>query len=191
MPAMAKLKAGNIKKGMYISYHSKPHAVTWTHFGSMGRGSAFMRTKLRDLKSGSIIDYTFKSHDTVEELDIESKELQFLYQADDEVVLMDARSFEQTSLPVSMLDGKEQFLAPEMKVYVQFFEEQPIGISLPPKVTMKVARAEEAVAGDRQTAGRKPVTMESGLVVQAPLFIKQGDQLVIDVESGQYLSRKN
>ena len=127
---MAKVKAGNIKKGMYILHNGKPHAVTWTHFGSMGRGSAFMRTKLRDLKSGSTIDYTFKSHDIAEELDIESKELQFLYLAGDEVVLMDNRSYEQISVPVAMFDGKELFLVPEMKVYVQIFEDKPIGVSL-------------------------------------------------------------
>jgi elongation factor P len=188
---MAKVKAGNIKKGMYILHRGRPHTVTWTHFGSMGRGSAYMRTKLRDLRSGSTVDYTFKSHDAAEELDIESRELQFLYRAGDEVVLMDPRSFEQISISTELLDGKEQFLAPEMKVYVQFFEEKVIGISLPPKVEMTVEKAEEAVAGDRQTAGKKAVTMESGLIVQAPLFIRKGDRLIIDVETGQYISRKN
>ncbi|MFH2118292.1 MAG: elongation factor P [Candidatus Paceibacterota bacterium] len=188
---MSKVKAGNIKKGMHIAHNGRPHVVTWTHFGSMGRGSAFMRTKLKDLKSGSTVDYTFKSHDIAEELDIELKELQFLYRTEDEVVLMDPRDFEQMSVEVSLLDGKEEFLAPEMKVYVQLFEEKPIGISLPPKVEMMVEQAEDAVSGDRQTAGKKAVTMESGLIVQAPLFIKKGDRLIIDVETGQYISRKN
>jgi elongation factor P len=150
-----------------------------------------MRTKLRDLKSGSTVDFTFKSHDQAEELDIETRELQFLYRAGDEVVLMNPRDFEQLSVDLDLLDGKEDFLAPEMKVFVQLFEDQPIGISLPPKVEMVVEKAEEAVAGDRQTAGKKAVTLESGLVVQAPLFIKKGDRLVIDVETGQYISRKN
>jgi elongation factor P len=186
-----KVKAGNIRKGIYLMHNGRPHLVTWTHFGSMGRGSAFMRTKLKDLKSGSTVDFTFKSHDLAEEIDVELKELQFLYRAGDEVVLMDPRSFEQQSIEVGLLDGKEDFLAPEMKVYVQFFEDKPLGINLPPKVEMVVAKADEAVAGDRQTAGKKAVTMESGLIVQAPLFIKKNDHLIIDVETGQYLSRKN
>jgi elongation factor P len=104
---------------------------------------------------------------------------------------MDPRNFEQTNVPLELLDGKEEFLASELKVYVQIYENKPIGVSLPPKVTMTVKKAEEAVAGDRQTAGKKAVVMETGLVIQAPLFVKTGDKLVIDVESGEYLSRQN
>lgn len=188
---MAKLKAGNISKGMYVLHNDQPHYVTKTQFVSPGKGSAFTRAKLQNLKTGATIEFVFKSHDTIEEIEVESREMQFLYNAGDEVVFMDPRSFEQVSIPTSLLDGKEDFLIAEIKVYVQFYQEKAIGVSLPSKVTLTVAQAEEAVAGDRQNAGKKTVTMETGLTVQAPLFIKKGDKLIIDVETGTYVSRAN
>lgn len=188
---MAKLKAGNISKGIYVLYNGQPHYVTKTQFVSPGKGSAFTRARLQNLKTGATIEFVFKSHDSVEQIDVESKEMQFLYNAGDEVVFMDPRSYEQVSIPVSLMDGKELFLTPELRVYVQFYQEKAIGVSLPPKVTMTVEQAEEAVAGDRQNAGKKAVTMETGLVVQAPLFIKKGEKLIIDVETGTYVSRSN
>ncbi|MBT4005332.1 MAG: elongation factor P [Candidatus Pacebacteria bacterium] len=188
---MSKLKAGNIKKGIYVLHNGKPHYVTKTQFVSPGKGSAFTRAKLQNLRSGATIEFTFKSHDSVEELDVESRELQFLYNMDDEVVFMDPRSYEQTNVSVSLLDGKEKFLVPELNVYIQLYEDKAIGVKLPPKVKMEVTEAEDAVAGDRQNAGKKPVVMETGLVVQAPLFVKKGESLLIDTETGAYLSRSN
>jgi elongation factor P len=188
---MAKLKAGNISKGIYVLHNGQPHYVTKTQFVSPGKGSAFTRARLQNLKTGSSVDFVFKSHDAVEEIDVESKEMQFLYIGGDEIYFMDQRSYEQISLPVALMDGKERFLVPEMKAYIQFYEDKAIGVSLPAKVEMTVTQAEEAVAGDRQTAGKKTVTMETGLTVQVPLFIKKGDRLIIDVESGGYVSRAN
>jgi elongation factor P len=186
-----KLKAGNIKKGMYIMHNGRPHYVTKTQFVSPGKGSAFTRAKIQDISSGSSLDFVFKSHDSVEELNIESKEMQFLYDMGDEVVFMDPRSYEQVNVATKILDGKEKFLVPELNVYIQFFQDKAIGVNLPPKVKMVVEQAEEAVAGDRQNAGKKPVTMETGLVVQAPLFIKKGDVLLLDTATGEYVSRAN
>ncbi|MGD9129114.1 MAG: elongation factor P [Candidatus Woesebacteria bacterium] len=186
---MPKIKAGNIKKGTYILYQNQAHYVVQTKFVSPGKGSAFTRTKLRNVKSGSTFEFAFKSHDTIEQLDVESKEMQFLYLDGDEIVFMDQRTYEQLSVPSSLLEGKEKFLVPELSVYLSLLDGKAIGVSLPPKVKMKVKKAAEAIAGDRQTAGKKPVTMETGLIVQAPLFIKQGDTLIIDTESGEYVSR--
>lgn len=188
---MANLKAGNIKKGIFILHNGQPHVVSKTQFVSPGKGSAFTRARLRNLKTGATIEFVFKSHDSVEEIEVESREMQFLYLAGDEVVFMDPRSYEQVTIPVALLDGNELFLIAEMKVYIQLYQEKAIGVSLPPKVTMVVDQAEEAIAGDRQTAGKKTVTMETGLTVQAPLFIKKGDKLIIDVETGSYVSRSN
>jgi elongation factor P len=188
---MSKLKAGNIKKGTYVLHNGKPHYVTKAQFVSPGKGSAFTRTKLQDINSGATLDFVFKSHDSVEEIDVESREMQFLYIMSDEVVFMDPRSYEQVNISVKLMDGKEKFLVPELNVYIQFFQEKAIGVSLPPKIKMVVAEAEDAVAGDRQNAGKKPVTMETGLIVQAPLFVKKGDNLLLDTATGEYVSRAN
>lgn len=188
---MSNVKAGNIKKGSYINYNGQPHFVVKTQFVSPGKGSAFTRTRMQNLYSGATIEFNFKSHDTIEELDIESYEMQFLYIDGSDVVFMNPRDFEQITVNVKLLEGKEKFLIPDLRVYILMYEEKALGVKFPPKIKMKVQKAEDAVAGDRQTAGRKPVIMETGLVVQAPLFIKTDDVLVVDTETGEYVSRAN
>lgn len=146
---------------------------------------------MRDMRNGSNLEFNFKSHDNVEELDVETKEMQFLYHDGNEIVFMDPRNYEQLSVPKHILGDKSLMLTSEIKVYLTVFEEQVIGVVLPPKVRMKVAESHDAIAGDRQTAGKKPVVMESGLTVQAPLFIKTGDTLLVDTETAAYVSRVN
>ena len=188
---MATIKAGNIKKGSYILYRNLPHYVVKTQFVSPGKGSAFTRTKMKDMRTGSNVEFNFKSHDNVEELEVDTSEMQYLYHDGTDIVFMDPRSYEQVNVPASVLGDKDKMLTPEIKVYLSFYQDKVIGVSLPPKVKMKVEEAQEAVAGDRQNAGKKPVTMESGLIVQAPLFIKTGDYLIIDTETAAYVSRAN
>jgi elongation factor P len=188
---MATVKAGNIKKGSYILYRNLPHYVVKVQFVSPGKGSAFSRVKMKDMRNGANVEFNFKSHDSVEELDVESREMQFLYEDGEDIVFMDPRSYEQVNVPAKLLDEKAKMLTTEMKIYVIFFQEKALGVSLPPKVKMKVKEAQDAVAGDRQNAGKKPVTMETGLIVQAPLFIKPGDMLLIDTETAAYVSRVN
>jgi elongation factor P len=186
---MSKVKAGNIKKGMYLLHQNTPHKVVKKKFISPGKGSAFTRTKLKNLKTGAIIEYTYKSHDSVEEVYVESRQMQFLYKNGNDAVFMDPHTYQQIELPGSLVKDELDYLVPEMNVHLSFYEEKPIGISLPSKVTMKVTKAPPGVAGDRQNAGTKSVTMETGLVVQAPLFIKKDEELIIDTDSGEYVSR--
>lgn len=188
---MAKIKAGNIKKGTYIDYQGQPHYIVKTQFVSPGKGSAFTRTKMRNIITGSVIEFNFKSHDNIEEIDVEHKEMQFLYVDGDEVVFMDQNTYDQINVPAALLGEKVNYLVPELMVYIVFYQGKPLGVSLPPKVKMVVAESEDAVAGDRQNAGKKPVTMETGLIVQAPLFIKKGETLIVDTETGDYVSRAN
>ena len=186
---MTKIKAGNIERGMYLLHNNSPHKVVKKKFVSPGKGSAFTRTKLENLETGAIVSHVFKSHDRVEEIYVESREMQFLYQAENMLVFMDPRTYEQVEVTQQLLGEKAQFLVPETKVYLSFYQDKPLAVSMPPKVEMTVTKAREAVAGDRQNAGTKSVTLETGLEVQAPLFIKQGEKLVIDTETGEYVSR--
>lgn len=188
---MATVKAGNIKKGSYILYNNVPHYVVKTQFVSPGKGSAFTRTKMRNVFSGSSIDFSFKSHDNIEEVDVESREVNFLYNDGSDVVFMDPRTYEQFTVSKSVLDEKVGYLVQDIKIYLTFYQEKIIGVSLPPKVKMVVKEAQDAIAGDRVNSGKKPVTMETGLIVQAPLFIRTGDTLLIDTETGEYVSRAN
>lgn len=186
---MSSIKAGNIRKGMYIQFKNQPYMVTKTDFMSPGKGSAFMRCKLKSLDTSSTVEFTFKSNETVEELDIASVKMQYLYHDADEVVFMNQRSFEQANVPIGLLEDQLNLLVPEMEAYVLVFDEKPIGVSLPPKVTMTVVRADEAVAGDTVGQAKKEAEVETGLLVQVPLFVKKGEKIVIDTATKQYVSR--
>lgn len=182
-------KGGNIRKGMYIKYKNDPYLVVKADFMSPGKGSAFMRTKFRNLRTGNTQEWTYKSTETIEVLDIVSKQMQFLYMDGEDVVFMDPRSYEQVTIPGALVDDKKELLTPEIQVYIMFYDDNPIGVTLPPKVRLKVQYAEDAVAGDTVGGARKNVTLESGLVVQAPLFVNTGDILLIDTDTKTYVSR--
>lgn len=188
---MPTVKAGNITKGLYLNFKDTPHYVTKAEFYSPGKGSAFTRVKMRNVKTGANVEFTYKSNEQVEALDLSTQEMQFLYSADGDSVFMNPQTFEQVEIPTTLLEGKEGFLTPEIKVYILFYEGEALGVSFPPKVKLKVTEAEDAVAGNRVNAPKKPVTLETGMVIQAPLFVKPGDTLIIDTESGEYVSRAN
>ncbi len=174
---------------MYLLYKNQPFLVTKTDFMSPGKGSAFMRVKMKGVKSESTQEFTYKSNESVEQLDITSVEMQFLYEDANDVVFMNPRSYEQVEVSRKLLEDKLDLLTPDVKVYIMFYDNEAIGASLPPKVTLEVVQAEQAVAGNTVGQARKEVTLVSGLVIQAPLFVKVGDKLVIDTDSKTYVSR--
>ena len=188
---MASIKGGNISKGSYILFKNEPYLVTKAEFMSPGKGSAFTRARLKNVRTQFTQEFTFKSTETVEELEVTTRLMQYLYHDTEEVVFMDPRTFEQVTVPVSLIEEKLGYLTAELEVYILFFEEKAIGVRIPPKVTLKVTYAEDATAGNRVNAPKKPVTMETGITVNAPLFINAGDMLIIDTESGEYVSRSN
>ncbi|MCD8484000.1 elongation factor P [Candidatus Woesebacteria bacterium] len=188
---MAYVNGGNVKKGQFIIHNGAPNAVIKSDFVSPGKGSAFTRAKLRNLQTGSVIDFTFKTTEKVELADVESVEMQFIYSTGAEYVFMNPRSYEQFEIPADVVGEDNKFLKEEMTVYVQLYNGQPIGIFMPQKVVLEVTEAEDAVAGDRANAPKKPVIVETGAEVMAPLFVKKGDKLLIDTATGEYVSRAN
>ncbi len=186
---MPTIKGGNIRKGSYILFKNTPHLVTKTEFVSPGKGAAFTRARMKSIKTGASQEFTFKSVEPVEELDVSSREMQFLYMDDAEVVFMDPRTYEQVSIPTSLIEGKTGYLTPDVTMYILFYNDEAIGVRFPLNVKLKVTYSEETTAGNRVNAPKKPVTLETGLIVQAPLFVKTGDTLIIDTETGEYLSR--
>ncbi|PWU22972.1 elongation factor P [Candidatus Cerribacteria bacterium 'Amazon FNV 2010 28 9'] len=185
------VNGGNIKKGMYIMFKGEPHMVTLTEFVSPGKGSAFMRTKLKSVKTGSVVEFTFKSVEMVEEADVSSVEMQYLYQDGEDFVFMNPRSFEQLTIPGYLMTDYVPFMLPEQTMYVLLFNEQPIGVRFPNKVTLKVTYAEDAVAGGRINAPKKKVKLETGYEIDVPLFIKEGESVIVDTATGLYVSRAN
>jgi elongation factor P len=185
------IKAGNIKKGSYILFKNTPHQVTKADFISPGKGSAFMRVKLKSVKTGNTQEFTYKSMESVEEVEVQSQKMQFLYSSGDIYVFMNEDTFEQIEISAKLLGEKAALLIPEVSVYIMFYEDQAIDVAFPPKITLKVIESEEAVAGNTMGTARKMVKLESGFEVAVPIFVKQGEYIVIDTNSMSYDSRSS
>lgn len=174
---------------MFVLFKDQPHAVVKCEFYFPGKGSAFARTRLKNAKTGSVQEFTFKSNDEVEVVDVDSVELQYLYADGSTYYFMNPRDYEQYEVKQSVFDGKEKFLLPEMKMFFTFYEGEVIGCRFPLKVKLKVTEASDSAAGNTVNAPKKPVTLETGVEILAPLFVKVGDILIVDTESATYVSR--
>ncbi len=154
-----------------------------------GKGGAFVRTKLKSLDSGSVVDRTFRAGEKFERVRTETKSMQYLYDAGDEVVFMDAETFEQLSLPHATVEDALPFMQPSSSVQVLFVNERASGIDLPSSVVLEVTDTEPGVKGDTVSNVTKPATVETGAVVQVPLFVNVGDKIKVDPREKRYISR--
>ncbi|HNW58233.1 MAG TPA: elongation factor P [bacterium] len=162
--------------------------VEFQHF-KMGRGGAYVRTKLRSLRSGRVLEKTFRAGDKVEEADLERRPMQYLYREDDNLVLMDNETYEQLSVPAEMIGTNVGFLKESERVIVLLHRENPIGVEMPNFVELAVASTEPGVRGDTVSGATKKAVMETGGVVLVPLFIEEGERLKIDTRTGIYVER--
>lgn len=186
---MSYVNGGNVRKGYFVLHNGQPHAVVKADFVSPGKGSAFTRARIKNIKTGAVLDYTYKTTEKVELADVESVEMQYIYFDGSSYVFMNPRSYEQTEVPADVVGDDIRFLKEEMIVYIQFFDGNPIGVFMPQKVTLLVTESEDATAGDRANAPKKPAKVETGAEVMVPLFVKAGDSIVIDTATGEYVSR--
>ncbi len=162
--------------------------VEFQHF-KMGRGGAYVRTKLRSLRSGRVLEKTFRAGDKVEEADLERRPMQYLYREEDALMLMDNETYEQLSVPVEMIGANVGFLKESERVTVLLHRENPIGVEMPNFVELTVASTEPGVRGDTVSGATKKAVMETGGVVLVPLFIEEGEKLKIDTRTGIYVER--
>ena len=188
---MSTINAGNISKGSFIIYKGVPHYVTKADFMSPGKGSPIMRIKMKNAQTGAASEYTFKSNETVEVADMTKRDMMFLYADGNEAVFMDPRTYDQVSVPQKLIENKVGFLITNQKCIVLWHNEKAIGVEVPPNVVLTVTEAHEAIAGNRVNAPKKPVKLETGIEIQAPIFIKTGDKVSVDTTTGEYLSRVN
>lgn len=188
---MAVKNAGNLTKNDYIMFRDKPHMVLKHEFMNPGKGSAIMRAKMRNVKTGNVLEFTFKAAETVELLNIDKREMQYLYHDAREVAFMDPRTYEQATVPASLLDEQLGFLIPDMIVWVSWWGEEAIGVILPVQVKLKVVEAEMATGGNTVVAAKKAVKVETGIEIMVPLFVKEGDYILVDTATGEYVSRAN
>ncbi len=185
------ISLAGIKPGMQIKYRDEPYEVQKSSFAKQGRGVGVAKTKLRNLKTGAVIAASFQGNDKLEEISLDSKEAQYLYSDDSASYFMDKTSYEQFEIPRAVLEDKLPYMKEGLDAEVLFFEEQPLTVNLPIKIELKVQDAPPGVKGDTATGGSKMVTLETGLTVSTPLFIKAGDMLRIDTRDGSYVERAN
>lgn len=179
----------DIKNGMTIKYDGVVYQVVEFQHVKPGKGSAFVKTKLKNLRAGTTQEITFSAGIKLEKADVRKNQLSYLYTTGDTYVFMDNSSYEQLEIPASMLEDQIKFLKEGLDVEVMNYEGEVIGISLPEKVSYKVISATEAVKGNTTSTAQKDVTIETGLVVKAPLFISSDDEIIVTTRDGKYFSR--
>jgi len=154
-----------------------------------GKGAAFVRSKLRNLRSGNVNEKTFRAGEKVAKAQIDNRRMQYLYANGDEHIFMDNESYEQIELPEKQIEDELKFLKENMEVHVILFKDEVLGVELPVTVVLEVAETEPGIKGDTASGGSKPAKMETGVVVQVPFFVNIGDKLIINTVESEYVSR--
>jgi elongation factor P len=183
------ISVNDFKTGLTIEVDGGIWQVLEFQHVKPGKGAAFVRSKLRNLRTGNIQEKTFRGGEKVSKAHIENRRMQYLYASGDTHTFMDNESYEQTELPASQIEYELKYLLENMTVQIMTYQGETIGVELPNSVELVVAETEPGIKGDTASGGTKPATLETGLIVQVPFFVNQGDKLVIDTRSGSYVSR--
>ena len=186
---MATITTNDLKNGMALQIGEGLFTVVGFQHVKPGKGHAFVRTTLRNVRSGSTVDRTFRAGEKVERAMIDKRSMQYLYRDGPDFVFMDNETYEQMSIPPEALGSAVDFLVDGSAPMMQMFGTEVVGVELPAAVELVVTETEPGLAGDRVSGARKSATLETGLVVQVPLFIEKGETIKVDTRSGEYLSR--
>ena len=182
------VSTADFKKGLRIVLDGQPYQIVDFQHVKPGKGGAFVRTKLKHMKQGRVIDHTYRSGEKAELVDFEEKHMQFLYR-DERYHFMDTETYEQLSMSGNEVGDAKEYLKENLEVDVLYIDGSPAGVELPNFVELTIARTEPGVRGDTAQGGNKPATLETGAVVQVPLFLNEGDVVKVDTRSGEYLGR--
>ena len=182
------VSTNDFRKGLKIELDGAPYSIVDFQHVKPGKGGAFVRTKLKHLRLGTVIDKTFRAEEKVPLVNFEEKRMQFLYR-DDRFHFMDLDTYDQISLSEEDVGEARQFLRENTEVEGLYVDDAPIGIELPNFVDLLVVKTDPGIRGDTASGGSKPATLETGAVVSVPLFISEGDLLRIDTRTGAYSSR--
>lgn len=179
----------DFRKGLKIELDGTPYVIADFQHVKPGKGGAFVRTKLKNLVTGRVLDRTFRSGERVKRPDLMEREMQYLYREGDSFCMMDNESYEQLWLTAEQVGEALLYLTENLNVQVLFFYQQPLAVEVPTFVVLEVAQTEPGVRGDTATGGTKPATLETGAVIQVPLFIHVGDRVRVDTRTGSYIER--
>ena len=177
------------KKGLKIEIDGTPYIIVDFQHVKPGKGGAFVRTKLKNLLNGRVVDQTFRSGEKLEKPDLMEREMQYLYREGDRYCMMDNETYEQIMLTEEQVGEARLYLIENLNVEVLFFNQAPLAVELPNFVELEVAQTEPGFKGDTAAGGTKPATLESGATLQVLLFISEGDRVRVDTRTGNYIER--
>ena len=183
------VSTNEFKNGMHIELDGSVWRIVEFQHVKPGKGGAFVRTKLKNFETGAVVDRTFRAGEKFPRVHTEVKDVQYLYDAGDDVVFMDEETFEQIQLPRASVEDDLQFLLPSSSVPMLAVDGRPAGLQLPASVELAVTETEPGIRGDTVSNVTKPATLETGATVQVPLFVNVGDRIKVDTREGRYISR--
>ena len=182
------VSTAEFKKGLKIQFDGEPYSIVDFQHVKPGKGGAFVRTKLKHMRAGRVIDNTFRAGEKVELVDFDEKRMQYLYR-DDRFHFMDLETYDQISLSEDEIGDASDFLKDNTEVEMLFIDGSPVSVELPNFMELRIAKTDPGVRGDTATGGTKPAELETGAVIQVPLFLNQGDIVKVDTRSSEYLGR--
>lgn len=183
------ISVNDFRTGLTIIVDGQLYRVMDFQHVKPGKGAAFVRSKLRNLRNGNVQEKTFRAGEKVEKAQIDNRKMQYLYAQGDEHVFMDMESYEQTELASSAIEYELKFLKENMEVHIQSYQGEMLGVELPNTVELEVTETEPGIKGDTASGGTKPATLQTGLIVQVPFFVNEGDTLIINTTDASYVSR--
>jgi elongation factor P len=186
---MPTITTNDLKNGMALDLDDGLFEVVEFQHVKPGKGGAFVRTSLRNVRSGATADRTFRAGEKVERAMIDKRDMQFLYRAGDDYVFMDSTTYDQLTVEQRSLGEASLYLVENAEAVLKMFGDEIVGVDLPAAVELAIAETEPGVQGDRVSGARKPATLETGLVVQVPLFVGPGERVKVDTRTGEYLTR--
>ena len=179
----------DLKNGLVLNLDNQLWQVLEFQHVKPGKGPAFVRTKLKNVISGKIIDKTFNAGTKVETANVDRRDMQYLYHDGTDYVFMDNEDFEQVSISAELVGDAANYMLENQQLQVSFHEGTPLSVDLPPSVELTITHTEPGLQGDRSTGGSKPATLETGYEIQVPLFLEEGTAVKVDTRSGDYLGR--
>ena len=183
------VSTNQFKTGMAISIEGQPFTIVDFQHVKPGKGGAFVRTKVRNIATGAVLDKTFRAGEKFDRVHTQSRKMAYLYSADDEVVLMDNQSYEQVSVTPAMAADALTWVVENMEVDLFYLDGSPFEVQAPNFVELAITKSDPGVRGDTAQGATKPATLETGAVVQVPLFIEEGERVKVDTRTGEYLGR--
>lgn len=188
---MSKISTSDFKKGIFIEFRGEVCQIVGMEFVNPGKGGAFYRVKLKSLNTGRVQEFTYKSGEMAEEVDVFAKDMQYLYEQGDDYVFMDERTFDQVTLSKERVGDFAQFMKEGTTYQLLIHDSEALGMRIPSKVRLLVTEAEDAARGNTVMGAKKTVTVETGAKVTAPIFIKVGEMIIIDPETSEYVGRES